>query len=191
MLMASSLAFHMAFRPPSMTINRAVPPDHPLLSFSSSRRRHRRLSFLPSKCHALRASSSSVSSVNPGATEDSIMLTYLEGNSWLWNFEGVKALVDPILVGNLDFGVPWLYDASKKVLTSFRIEDVPELDCLLITQSLDDHCHIKTLKPLAEMFPDLPVFSTPNAEFILSPLFKNVSSELRNDPLTYSVIVNT
>lgn len=35
--------------------------------------------------------------------------------------EGVNVLVDPILVGNLDFGVPWLYDAAKKVLTNFRV----------------------------------------------------------------------
>ncbi|KAK9903833.1 hypothetical protein M0R45_000940 [Rubus argutus] len=40
-------------------------------------------------------------------------LTYLEGNSWLWDVGGVKILVDPILVGNLDFGIPWLYDAAK------------------------------------------------------------------------------
>lgn len=30
-------------------------------------------------------------------------------------------LVDPILVGNLDFGIPWLYDAAKKILKNFRV----------------------------------------------------------------------
>lgn len=34
---------------------------------------------------------------------------------------GQKILVDPILVGNLDFGIPWLYDAAKKVLKNFQV----------------------------------------------------------------------
>lgn len=33
----------------------------------------------------------------------------------------MKILVDPILVGNLDFGIPWLYDAAKKFLKNFRV----------------------------------------------------------------------
>lgn len=56
-----------------------------------------------------------------------------------------------------------------------QLQDLPDLDCLLITQSLDDHCHVKTLTPLSKMLPGLPVISTPNAEAILSKLFKNVS----------------
>ncbi|KAJ7943199.1 Metallo-hydrolase/oxidoreductase superfamily protein [Quillaja saponaria] len=106
---------------------------------------------------------------------DVFKLTYLEGNSWLWNVGEANILVDPILVGNLDFGIPWLYDASKKVLTNFQLSDLPEIDCLLITQSLDDHCHLKTLKPLAEKFSNLRVIATPNAKSLLDPLFKNVT----------------
>ncbi|XP_027193556.1 uncharacterized protein [Cicer arietinum] len=52
---------------------------------------------------------------------DAFKLTYLEGNSWLWSVSGANILVDPILVGNLDFGIPWLYDASKKVLKNFQV----------------------------------------------------------------------
>lgn len=102
-------------------------------------------------------------------------LTYLEGNSWLWDVDGVKLLVDPILVGNLDFGIPWLFDAAKKFLKSFQLRDLPQVDCLLITQSLDDHCHLKTLKPLSEMSPNLKVIATPNAKTPLDPLFQNVT----------------
>ncbi|XP_068638747.1 uncharacterized protein [Aristolochia californica] len=87
----------------------------------------------------------------------------------------MKILVDPILVGNLDFGIPWLYDAAKKVLKDFQLNVLPELDCLLITQSLDDHCHVRTLKPLSRKFPGLRVISTPNAEPILRTLFDSVS----------------
>ncbi|KAG0494004.1 hypothetical protein HPP92_004998 [Vanilla planifolia] len=112
---------------------------------------------------------------NPKTRDASIELTYLEGNSWLWSVDELNILVDPILVGNLDFGMPWLYDASKKVLDNFQLDDLPEVDCLLITQSLDDHCHVKTLRPLSEKLPNLPVFATPNAESILCPLFKNIT----------------
>lgn len=105
---------------------------------------------------------------------DMFKLTYLEGNSWLWEVGGLRILVDPILVGNLDFGIPWLYDAAKKFLKTFQLSDLPEIDYLLITQSLDDHCHLKTLKPLAQKLPNLRVIATPNAKALLDPLFKNV-----------------
>ncbi|XP_059649470.1 uncharacterized protein LOC132295288 isoform X2 [Cornus florida] len=105
---------------------------------------------------------------------DLFALTYLEGNSWLWEVGGLKILVDPILVGNLDFGIPWLYDAAKKFLKNFQLTDLPEIDCLLITQSLDDHCHMRTLKPLSQKLPSLRVIATPNAKKLLDPLFSNV-----------------
>jgi hypothetical protein len=35
--------------------------------------------------------------------------------------DGIKILVDPILVGNLDFGIPWLYDAAKRFLKNFKV----------------------------------------------------------------------
>lgn len=56
-----------------------------------------------------------------------------------------------------------------------QLSDLPEIDYLLITQSLDDHCHLKTLKPLAQKLPNLRVIATPNAKALLDPLFKNVS----------------
>ncbi|EXB89379.1 hypothetical protein L484_017345 [Morus notabilis] len=106
---------------------------------------------------------------------DVFKLTYLEGNSWLWEVGGLKILVDPILMGNLDFGIPWLYDAAKKFLKNFQLSDLPEIDCLLSTQSLDDHCHLKTLKPLSKKYPNLKVLATPNAKELLDPLFRNTT----------------
>ncbi|KAI4966034.1 hypothetical protein ZWY2020_046756 [Hordeum vulgare] len=44
------------------------------------------------------------------------------------------------------------------------------VDLLLITQSLDDHCHLRTLTKLAAIRPNLPVVTTPNARPILSAL---------------------
>lgn len=57
-----------------------------------------------------------------------------------------------------------------------QLSDLPEIDCLLITQSLDDHCHLKTLKPLSKKYPNLKVLATPNAKELLDPLFRNVST---------------
>ena len=38
---------------------------------------------------------------------------------------GFNVLVDPILVGNLDFGIPWLYDAAKRFLKKFTVINLP------------------------------------------------------------------
>ncbi|XP_044488800.1 uncharacterized protein LOC123213429 [Mangifera indica] len=122
---------------------------------------------------AVTSEENAVGSIDSGT--DVFKLTYLEGNSWLWDVSGLTILVDPILVGNLDFGIPWLYDAAKKFLKNFQLSDLPEVDCLLITQSLDDHCHLKTLEPLSKMSPDLKVIATPNAKPLLDPLFRNVT----------------
>ncbi|KAF0914460.1 hypothetical protein E2562_028943 [Oryza meyeriana var. granulata] len=102
-----------------------------------------------------------------------LKLTYLEINSWLWEVGGSRILVDPILAGNLDFGAPWLFDAAKKRLKNLGVDDLvrPQgLDLLLITQSLDDHCHARTLAQLAAAAPDLAVVTTPNARPVLAAL---------------------
>ncbi|KAK1412081.1 hypothetical protein QVD17_33047 [Tagetes erecta] len=105
---------------------------------------------------------------------DSFKLTYLEANGWLWEVGGVKILVDPVLVGNLDFGHPLIYSGSKKYLKNFQLTDLPEIDCILITQYLSDHCHVKTLRPLSQMLPNLKVIAPPNAKPLLDPIFSNV-----------------
>ncbi|XP_028768222.1 uncharacterized protein LOC114725817 isoform X2 [Neltuma alba] len=133
---------------------------------TSTSRRNRVLSAVVSEENAVGSSFSDT---------DVFKLTYLEGNSWLWNVGGANILVDPILVGNLDFGIPWLYDAAKKLLKKFQLSDLPEINYLLITQSLDDHCHLKTLRPLSEKSPNLKIIATPNAKELLDPLFKNVT----------------
>ncbi|KAG9136062.1 hypothetical protein Leryth_026779 [Lithospermum erythrorhizon] len=134
------------------------------------------LNFLKQRpCRAISALVSETKEVESSSGTDMFRLTYLEGNSWLWEVGGLKLLVDPILVGNLDFGIPWLYDAAKKFLKDFQLDDLPDVDCLLITQSLDDHCHLKTLNPLSQKFPNLRVIATPNAKPLLDPLFSNVT----------------
>ncbi|XP_022945891.1 uncharacterized protein LOC111449998 [Cucurbita moschata] len=161
----------MAFSPSSfaLAISRTIHPTFktsrslPKVSISRSNR------VVPAVIAKESADGATVS------TTDAFDLTYLEGNSWLWEVGGLSILVDPVLVGTLDFGISWLYEASKKILKNFQLNELPEVDCLLITQSLDDHCHLKTLRPLSEKFPNLKVIATPNAKALLDPLFSNVT----------------
>ncbi|KAL6846847.1 hypothetical protein ACP4OV_022700 [Aristida adscensionis] len=117
----------------------------------------------------------------PASGKLTLKLTYLEINSWVWEVQRqdaqappLRILVDPILVGNLDFGAPWLFDGAKRDphVRALSVDDLlaADLDLLLITQSLDDHCHARTLTQLAARAPDLPVVTTPNARPALAAL---------------------
>mmetsp|Transcript_41883 Transcript_41883/g.132218 ORF Transcript_41883/g.132218 Transcript_41883/m.132218 type:complete len:340 (+) Transcript_41883:100-1119(+) len=100
----------------------------------------------------------------PAETSGGATLTYLEINGWLISANGVTVLVDPVLEGRLDFGIPALYAASKRVLPeSGSTSSLPPLDALLITQGLDDHAHARTLARLAELDPTLPILAPPSA----------------------------
>ncbi|XP_021754545.1 uncharacterized protein LOC110719868 isoform X1 [Chenopodium quinoa] len=180
--------FTSCHQKPSLTPKQFFPfnPSTPSSSSSSSTCNYPRNSlFNPSSqshrlgrgraISALVSEDSATGSLSSSITDNGFKLTYLEGNSWLWEAGNVKLLVDPILVGSLDFGIPWLYDATKKFLKNFQLSDIPEVDCLIITQSLDDHCHLKTLKPLSAKFPNLKVVATPNAKAMLDSLFSKVT----------------
>lgn len=69
-----------------------------------------------------------------------------------------------------------------------QLDDLPEVDYLLITQSLDDHCHLKTLRPLSQKSPNLRVIATPNAKGLLDPLFSNVGDALAHMFFNFSVL---
>ena len=95
---------------------------------------------------------------------NSVLLAYLEINGWLVTMNGLTILIDPILEGNLDFGIPSLYQGKKRVLPSNGLVDsLPDIDCLLITQGLDDHAHVRTLKKLQTLDPNLPIIAPPSA----------------------------
>lgn len=73
---------------------------------------------------------------------------------------GGKVLVDPWLVGTLSFGEQtWLLESSKYLPPS--VESVLEgVDAILLSQSLDDHTHIPTLKVLPK---NIPIVAQPDA----------------------------
>ena len=92
----------------------------------------------------------SKSSLKPGE----FVITYLEINGFLiTTSNGVTVLIDPILEGDLDFfGLTDLYSAKKKTLPSTGLIDLlpPHIDCLLLTQGLNDHAHVRTLSAFAQ-----------------------------------------
>jgi len=80
---------------------------------------------------------------------------------------GVTILIDPILEGPLDFGIPQFYTGKKKNLPPTALIDaLPPIDCILITQGLDDHAHLRTLTKLASdsRFENVPIVAPPSAK---------------------------
>ncbi|KAL7566744.1 hypothetical protein ACA910_017793 [Epithemia clementina (nom. ined.)] len=93
--------------------------------------------------------------------------THLEVNAMLWQFpeHDISLVIDP-LASQLDFGIPAIYRANKKVLTKEQT-----LDCILqakpshclLSQGLDDHTHPPTLQALSKLLPDLKYICAPSA----------------------------
>jgi hypothetical protein len=56
-----------------------------------------------------------------------------------------------------------------------QLDDLPKLDCILITQGYDDHCHKKTLTAMVEKFGEVRIIASPNSEPIIGKIgYKNV-----------------
>ena len=99
-----------------------------------------------------------------------------EINGWLLTMGGTTILIDPVLEGVLDFGMPALYSASKCSLRATGLlQELPHIDALLITQGLDDHAHERTLRRLAVLEPTLPVIAPPSSATLVSRLFSHVT----------------
>lgn len=102
-------------------------------------------------------------------------LTWIDLNSWLFQMAGLTILVDPWLVDPMTFyGQPWLFTARHKTPPAFTPATLPPLDCILLSQGLDDHCHVPTLQHLDRT---LPVIASPTAAKIVRQLgFQTVIS---------------
>lgn len=106
-----------------------------------------------------------------------ITYTYYESNSFAikFNTSGVRVLVDPWLTGDLTFAnQTWLFRGQKKVTGELNIDDIAqETDLIVLTQSLDDHCHLPTLERLPKT---IPVAASPSAADRIRPLgYKTVT----------------
>ena len=68
---------------------------------------------------------------------------YLGSNGWLIKFDKTNLIIDPWLTGDLVFPPgEWFFKGTLD--TEILIED--EIDIILLTQGLPDHCHIPSLK---------------------------------------------
>lgn len=102
-------------------------------------------------------------------SQKNIILTYLEINGWLITLNGVTILLDPILEGPLDFGIPDLYKGTKRVLPNYGIlEDsclASLVDAVVLTQGLEDHAHVQSLTKLHRALPaSVPILAPPSAK---------------------------
>ena len=83
--------------------------------------------------------------------------TYLGSNGWFIKFKNTNLIIDPWLKGDLIFPPgEWFFKGSLD-------QEIPidkDIDIILLTQGLPDHCHIPTL----EMFrKDIPIICPKSA----------------------------
>ena len=69
--------------------------------------------------------------------------TYLGANGWIIEFKKTRIIIDPWLLGDLIFPPGgWFFKGTLK-------DEIPtpkNIDLILITQGLPDHCHVPSLK---------------------------------------------
>ncbi|MEM8778550.1 MAG: MBL fold metallo-hydrolase [Cyanobacteria bacterium P01_G01_bin.49] len=93
-----------------------------------------------------------------------MQLTWLDNNTWLIEIAGKRILLDPWLVGSLTFGnLEWLFKGVKS--ETYEIKD--PIDLILLSQGLEDHAHIPTLKTLDHQ---IPVIASPNGAKVVKEL---------------------
>jgi L-ascorbate metabolism protein UlaG (beta-lactamase superfamily) len=92
-------------------------------------------------------------------------LTYYGANSWLLQFDGLRVLIDPWLVGSLVFAnMPWLFKGDRP----HTLEQLPQdIDLILLSQGLEDHAHRPTLKQLQRT---IPVIASPSGAKVAKDL---------------------
>lgn len=93
-----------------------------------------------------------------------MQLTYYGANSWLLEFEALRILIDPWLVGSLTFGgQSWLFEGRHR----HPVPIPEEIDAILLSQGLEDHAHRPTL---AKLDKDIPVLASPSAAAVVQSL---------------------
>ena len=73
--------------------------------------------------------------------------TYLGSNGWIIEFKKARIVIDPWLIGDLIFPPGgWFFKGTLK-------DEIPtpeNIDLILLTQGLPDHCHIPSLKKFSK-----------------------------------------
>ncbi|MEM7724741.1 MAG: MBL fold metallo-hydrolase [Cyanobacteria bacterium P01_A01_bin.45] len=112
-------------------------------------------------------------------------LTYLDSNSWLIEIGEKTILLDPWLFDNLTFGnADWFFKGTK-----LKQREIPEhIDLILLSQGLEDHAHIPTLKKLDR---NIPVLASVNAAKVVKDLnYTNVTAVDHGEEFTLDDKVN-
>ena len=125
------------------------------------------------RCQAEPTTSGNAAPATASPSTQALQYTSYEGNAWRGELaaSGVKFLVDPWLVGNLEFGgIDWVYSGKKRVTREETIDIerlAAETDFILLTMSIDDHAHRPTLQRLPK---SLPVVGSPSAAAVARSL---------------------
>tara|TARA_Y100000589_G_scaffold238054_1_gene225442 strand:+ start:549 stop:1262 length:714 start_codon:yes stop_codon:yes gene_type:complete len=94
----------------------------------------------------------------------SFKATYLGSNGWIIEFSQSKIVIDPWLCGDLIFPPgEWFFKGTLE-------KDIPmpkDIDLILLTQGLPDHCHIPSLKLFSQ---DIEIICPKSALKILKEL---------------------
>ena len=87
--------------------------------------------------------------------------TYLGSNGWLIKFEKINLIIDPWLTGDLIFPPgEWFFKGSLN--NEILIKE--DINIILLTQGLADHCHIPSLKKFKK---NIDIISPNSAKRIL------------------------
>ena len=90
--------------------------------------------------------------------------TYLGSNGWFIKFPKTNLIIDPWLKGDLIFPPgEWFFKGSLGEEISLD----KEIDIILLTQGLPDHCHIPTLEMFSK---DIPIICPKSASGILEKI---------------------
>ena len=96
--------------------------------------------------------------------------TYLGSNGWIIEFKKYRIVIDPWLMGDLVFPPGgWFFKGTLKD----EIQTPKNIDLILLTQGLPDHCHLPSLKK----FPK-------NTKIICSKSASKIIDELNFESIT-------
>ena len=105
--------------------------------------------------------------------------TYLGSNGWLIKFKKTNLIIDPWLTGDLVFPPgEWFFKGSLE--NDILIQE--NINTIILTQSLPDHCHIPSLKKLKK---DIDIICPKSAKRILHKLGFNSINVLQPSEKIY------
>ncbi|MCB0704026.1 MAG: MBL fold metallo-hydrolase [Saprospiraceae bacterium] len=80
-------------------------------------------------------------------------------SSWFFEWQGIRAIIDPWLVGPEIDSFSWL-NKQWHQLDPVAPQLLPEFQFVLISQSYEDHCHLQTLSEIDQA---IPIFASGKA----------------------------